>query len=88
MIARTRAEIREIRRGAPWLFATILVLFFAAKWQSIAAGREALHNEIATVFMVLALCTIGGTVLFHRLKAFLEPRLTHLESLRRRIVTL
>jgi hypothetical protein len=79
----TREEIRELTTGGPLAFGGIAILFGLAKWQSIATGRDTLAHEVTTILLVVGLIAIGSAVFYHRLNAFLRPRLEHFENLRR-----
>ncbi|MEM9301027.1 MAG: hypothetical protein AAGE01_02895 [Pseudomonadota bacterium] len=80
-----RREIRDIRRAGPPILAGFVGLFAVSKWQSIAAGREVLTHEAFSIFLVAGVAVIAVAVLQHRLTAFLQPRLAHLENLRQQL---
>lgn len=81
LLARTRREIREIRLGVPVLYGILALVVGAAKWQSIATGREALENEVAVIIFIIAILGTAGALLYHRVMAVLRPRQAHLERL-------
>ncbi len=82
LIAATREEIAEIRRGMPIVALGMLGLVLLAKWQSIVVGRES-TGEIWPILAILgAIVVISGAAFRHRLNEFLKPRLESLQEIR------
>ncbi len=74
----TRQEIQDIRWRLPLAFSGILSLAALAKWQSVSTGYETMNNAAGGLVLIFVLVLIAGAAMFHRLKAFLEPRLREL----------
>ncbi len=75
-------EIRSIRRDLPLMMLGFLILFVLAKGQSISAGFES-SVEWNYIWFVLVVFGITGAVMYHRVQAFLRPRLEELRAVRR-----
>lgn len=78
LIETTRCEIRDIKLRLPGIMILILGLVLLAKWQSVATGLETTGNAGGGVAMVLVVILTAMAVMYHRRKAFLEPRLDQL----------
>lgn len=79
-------EIRSIRRDTPIMMLIFFVLFLLAKHQSITSGLEDAF-EWNLIPFVLGIFGIAGAVLYHRVRAFLQPRLTELRAVRSQFET-
>ncbi len=82
LIRETQREIRDLKIVLPMVFVVILGLVGLAKWQSVSTGYESFENAMSGLVLVGVFVTVCGAAMFHRRKAFLEPRLEDLTAAR------
>ena len=83
LIRGTKQEIQDMRWRIPGAICGILFLAGLSKWQSISTGYETFGNAVSGLILIVFLMLIVGSAMFHRLKAFLEPRMTELDTILR-----
>jgi len=82
LIKTTRSEMHEIRRGVPAVFLGAFVLIALSQWQNVAMGFVSPAIAWSIVALSVSMFTIAGAFFYHRLDAFLKPRLESLEATR------
>jgi hypothetical protein len=83
LIKTSRSEINEIRRGVPAVFLGALVLIALSQWQNVVMGFVSPAIAWCIVGLTVSMFTIAGAFFYHRLDAFLKPRLESLEATRK-----
>ena len=80
LIAKTETEIRHIRKGLPLFCLGILGLVILSRWQSQSAGIQGQDGDWGGVIVAIGIMIIAGSVMYHRMNAFLRPRLNSMRS--------
>lgn len=76
LLQSTRREIRDTKCSLPIILLGILCLVLLSKWQSVSSGLESVANAGSGVALVVIVIGISAGVIYHRLNAFLEPRVS------------
>lgn len=78
LLQSNRKEIRDTKRSLPIVLFGILCLVLLSKWQSVSYGLESVSNAGSGVALVVIVVGVCAGVMYHRVNAFLEPRVSHL----------
>lgn len=85
LIDKTETEIRHIRRGLPLFCLGILGLVILSKWQTQTVGIQNKDGDWGGVIVATGIMIIAGAVMYHRMNAFLRPRLNSMRSTLQRL---